>query len=171
MPSDVDPTEPSRPGHVTRVRVRYAESDQMGVVYHTHYLVWCEVGRTDLLRSLGSRYAQLESDGLRLAVASARVRYVSPARYDDLVQVVTRVARVQSRMVKFAYELYGEEPPRGLLARAETELVALDAAGSPRRLPADLLQTLRMVSSERAAFDETRPARASTSPGLETNEP
>ncbi len=169
MSSEVDSVTRPASGSVTRVRVRYAESDQMGVVYHTHYLVWCEVGRTDLLRSLGSRYADLERTGVRLAVASARIRYVAPARYDDLVRIVTRVARVQSRMVTFAYELFGEEPSRGLLARAETTLVALDTAGSPRRIPGALLDTLKAVGSNHAAFDDSL-AAAVGSPGSEKND-
>lgn len=151
MSSGGDPTRASQREHVTRVRVRYAETDQMGVVYHTHYLVWCEVGRTDFLRSMGSSYAELERDGLRLAVSGANIRYLAPARYDDVVRVVTRVARVQSRMVTFAYDLYGEEPPRGALASAETTLVALDAKGGTRRLPEVLLKALNVVSWNRPA--------------------
>jgi acyl-CoA thioester hydrolase len=118
----------------------------MGVVYHTHYLVWCEVGRTDLLRALGRGYAGLEGDGLRLAVAHAAVRYVRPARYDDVVEVVTRLGGAQSRMVSFVYELFGVDPDRGLLATAETRLVALDTEGRPRRMPDDLLALLRSAS-------------------------
>jgi acyl-CoA thioester hydrolase len=136
---DPAPAASSRAGgHTSRVRVRYAETDQMGVAYHTHYLVWCEVGRTGLLRSLGSRYADLERDGLRLAVAAASIRYLRSARYDDVVEVVTRVALAQSRMVTFAYDIVGVDPARGLLARAETRLIALDASGSPRRIPGEL---------------------------------
>jgi len=140
----------------------------MGLVYHTHYLVWCEVGRTDLLRSLGRSYADLEREGLRLAVSALRVRYVAAARYDDLVRVVTRVARAQSRMVTFAYELHAEEPARGLLARAETTLVALDPEGRPRRLPHDLLEKLRAVRSNGAPFDDA--GQRGRQPGLETHE-
>lgn len=143
MRPDAVPKGPGEGRHITRVRARYAESDQMGVVYHTHYLVWCEVGRTELLRSLGRPYAELERQGLRLAVAEATVRYSGSARYDDVVEVVTRVAAAQSRMVTFVYDIVGVEPARGRLARAETRLIALDEAGRPRRLPADLLQLLR----------------------------
>lgn len=143
MRPDAIPDDPGASGHITRVRVRYAETDQMGVVYHTHYLVWCEVGRTDLLRSLGRPYAELERQGLRLAVAQATVRYGGSARYDDVVEVVTRVAAAQSRMVTFVYDIVGVEPATGHLARAETRLIALDRSGSPRRLPGDLLRLLR----------------------------
>lgn len=133
--------------HTSHVRVRYAETDQMGVAYHTHYLVWCEVGRTALLASLGIPYSVLERDGLRLAVAEAAIRYVRSARYDDLVAIVTRVARAQSRMVTFEYEIVGENPSRGVLARAETRLIALDGAGEPRRLPEGLLKVLRQLAA------------------------
>jgi acyl-CoA thioester hydrolase len=142
-----DQVAPRAGAHTSHVRVRYAETDQMGVVYHTHYLVWCEVGRTALLGSLGLPYSVLEADGLRLAVAEASIRYVRSARYDDVVAIVTRVARAQSRMVTFEYEIVGENPARGLLARAETRLVALDAAGEPRRLPEGLLEVVRKLSA------------------------
>ncbi|MEN8376368.1 MAG: thioesterase family protein [Gemmatimonadota bacterium] len=145
---------PDAAGHVTHVRVRYAESDQMGVVYHTHYLVWCEVGRTDLLRALGRSYSALERDGLRLAVVDAKVRYVAPARYDDLVRVETRVGRVRSRMITFDYELSSAEPPIGLLARASTTLVALDSEGQPRTLPGELRDALARLAEGVDALDE-----------------
>lgn len=143
------PFDSTAGGHRTRLRVRYAESDQMGVVYHAHYLVWCEVGRTDLLRELGHDYADLERGGFRLAVSHAEVRYLRPARYDDVVEVVTWLGGAQSRMVSFAYELYGVDPERGLLATAETRLVALDAEGRTRRLPDELLAVLRSASRQR----------------------
>src|SRR5690606_10652461 len=89
----------------SEIRVRYAESDQMGVAYHANYLVWCEVGRTDLIRQLGMTYAEMERRGVLLAVADAQLRYHASARYDDLVRIVTRLTGVRSRMVTFAYDL------------------------------------------------------------------
>lgn len=116
----------------------------MGVVYHAHYLVWCEIGRTELIRSLGTSYARLEADGVRLAVAEADIRYLSPARYDDLVRVETRVEHVRSRTLSFGYELSRVEPgPVQRLATASTTLVALDARGEARRLPEGLVRRLR----------------------------
>lgn len=134
----------SRPETVSEIRVRYSETDQMGVVYHTHYLVWCEVGRTDLIRAAGESYAALEAEGIRLAVAEAKVRYVAAARYDDRVRVRTWVERVQSRAVTFGYELTRLSADSWVrIATAETRLIALDPAGVPRVLPEPLLQRLR----------------------------
>lgn len=115
----------------------------MGVAYHTHYLVWCEVGRTDLIRSLGAPYAELERQGLRLAVVEAEVRYHAAARYDDVVRVEARVERVLSRTVTFRYEIWRAEPgPERRLATAMTRLIALDDDGAPRTMPAELLARL-----------------------------
>lgn len=126
-----------QPHSTSTLRVRYAETDQMGVAYHSHYLVWCEVGRTDLIRSLGPSYAAIENDGIRLAVAEAALRYRQPARYDDLIRVETRLERVQSRGVTFAYAIFREhaDGERDLLATATTALIAIDHDGRTRRLP------------------------------------
>ncbi len=125
-------------------RVRYGETDQMGVAYHANYLVWCEIGRTDFIRELGTSYADLERQGLRLAVADARLRYVAPARYDDDVRIETRVERVQSRTVTFGYDIVRIRPqPEQRLARASIRLIALDARGAPRTLPPPILEWFR----------------------------
>jgi acyl-CoA thioester hydrolase len=127
-----------------RLRVRYAETDQMGVVYHANYLVWCEIGRTELMRQLGFAYADLERSGIRLAVADAALRYAQAARYDDPILVVTRLEAAQSRTVTFRYDIYREDDdaPR-LLATCTTRLIALDERGATRRLPADILERFR----------------------------
>ena len=118
------------------VRVRYAETDQMGVVYHANYLVWCEIGRTDFIRALGTSYADLERQGLRLAVADAQARFIAPARYDDEIRIETWVERVQSRTITFGYEIFRVDPgPEQRLVRASTRLIALDEQGAPRTLP------------------------------------
>ena len=88
-----------------RFRVRYAETDQMGVVYHANYLVWMEIGRVELCRSLGVRYRDMEQDGVLLAVAAAECRYLRPARYDDEVAIRTSVARSTTRLLEFSYEV------------------------------------------------------------------
>ena len=112
----------------------------MGVVYHTHYLVWCEIGRTDFIRQFGITYAALEESGWLLAVAEAQLRYIASARYDDLITVETWLERAQSRLLTFRYEVYREEPgPRLLLATATTKLIAMDRSSTPRQLPAELL--------------------------------
>jgi acyl-CoA thioester hydrolase len=123
------------------VRVRYGETDQMGVAYHANYLVWCEIGRTDLIRDLGPSYAEMEQSGLRLAVAEASLRYAAPARYDDELLVETRLERVQSRFVTFSYRILleraaGPGSPGTLLATASTVLVSIDSDGRTRTMPA-----------------------------------
>lgn len=124
-------------------RVRYGETDQMGVAYHANYLVWCEIGRTDFIRELGTTYAELERQGHLLAVAEARVRYRSAARYDDLVRVVTTLRSVRSRTITFDYVIERVEPHPAPLARATTTLVSIDAAGRPRTLPPPVLGLFR----------------------------
>ncbi len=123
---------------VSEMRVRYSETDQMGVAYHANYLVWCEVGRTDLIRLLGVSYAEMERQGVRLAVADAQVRYHASARYDDIVRVETRLRAVQSRSVTFEYDLRRAEAAGASgerLASASTMLVSVNAAGRPVALP------------------------------------
>ncbi|HEX5437571.1 MAG TPA: thioesterase family protein [Gemmatimonadaceae bacterium] len=118
-------------------RVRYAETDQMGVVYHTNYLVWCEMGRTNHMRELGASYRALEESGIALAVAEATIRYTAPARYDDLVRVETTLAKVSSRSVIFEYLIsHAETGTR--LAVARTALVSMDRSCRVAMLPADV---------------------------------
>jgi acyl-CoA thioester hydrolase len=118
----------------------------MGVAYHTHYLVWCEVGRTDYLRELGSTYAELERAGFFLVVAEVHIRYLAPARYDDAIRVDTRLVRVQSRAVTFTYELLREGAGGDTrLAVATTKLLSLGPDGAPRALPEELIRRFREV--------------------------
>jgi acyl-CoA thioester hydrolase len=126
-------------------RVRYAETDQMGVVYHANYLVWCELGRTELIRARGTPYAELERQGVVLAVADASVRYHAAARYDDRIRVEAWVADLRSRTVTFGYRVLrlsdeGAAPLK--LATASTTLISLDRASKPMKLPADLINRL-----------------------------
>lgn len=137
----------------TEIRVRYAESDQMGVAYHANYLIWCEVGRTDLIRQLGMTYAQMERDGVLLAVADAHLRFHASARYDDLVRIVTRCTGVRSRMVTFTYELLRVRPDGGdgdRLATATTTLVSIDREGRPITLPPHIRALLDQALVEAA---------------------
>lgn len=118
-----------------RFRVRYAETDQMGVVYHANYLVWMEMGRVELCRGLGVRYRDMEEiDGVLLTVAAASCRYVSPARYDDEVAVRTSVARASSRLLEFAYEVRETSSDR-LLCEGSTTHVFCTRDLRPCRLP------------------------------------
>jgi acyl-CoA thioester hydrolase len=117
------------------VRVRYAETDQMGVVYHGNYFTWFEVGRVELCRHLGFEYRQMEiEDDTLIVVAEASCRYKSPARFDDLLVVRTRVTRADKRMLRFAYEVL-RQPSDDLLATAETTHVICDHHGRPKSLP------------------------------------
>jgi acyl-CoA thioester hydrolase len=119
----------------TRLRVRYAETDQMGVVYHANYLVWMEIGRVELCRARGLNYSELESrDGIFLVVIEARCRYHAPARYDEEVSVHTRIVASGARMVHFGYEMRALEGGRKL-ATAETRHVFCDRDMRPCRLP------------------------------------
>jgi acyl-CoA thioester hydrolase len=127
--------------HATELRVRYAETDRMGVVYNANYLVWCEVGRVEFMRALGRSYAALEAEGVGLAVTEARVRYLAPARFDDLVRVETTLTGVRSRAVTFDYVItHAESGVR--LATAHTALVSIDPAGRLTAIPSDLRTTL-----------------------------
>ncbi len=129
---------------VTEVRVRYAETDQMGVVYHANYFAWCDMGRTELIRSLGGlTYAQLERDGTALAVVEAHMRYIKPARYDDLVRVTTRVTEVRSRVVRFDYDIAIIDG--GPVAAGYTTLVAMTRDGRGSCIPEKLRQQLESV--------------------------
>ncbi len=129
------------PESTIEFRVRYAETDQMGVVYHTNYLIWCEMGRTELMRQLGATYAELEGQGVYLVVSRAQIRFRNSARYDDPVRVRTRLTRVRSRGVTFHYVVERAEG-EPVLAEAETDLVCVDSSGSPRKLPGSIEELL-----------------------------
>lgn len=102
-----------------RVRVRYAETDQMGVVYHSNYIIWFEVGRVELLRQIGFTYKEMERDGLRLPVAEVKCRFKQSAMYDDMVAIRTRMLNLRGSLIHFGYEVV-RESDRALLAEGET---------------------------------------------------
>ncbi len=121
--------------HETQIRVRYAETDQMGVVYYANYLVWMEVGRVEYCKALGFSYKQMEmEDGVFLAVAEAACRYSSPARFDEDVRIRTWVAEANSRMVHFHYEMIADEDRRKV-ASGVTKHVFLGRDMRPCRMP------------------------------------
>ena len=127
----------------TPVRVRYAETDQMGVVYHANYFVWFEIGRVELLRHLGFSYRDMEKeDGCFIAVADARCRYKAPARYDDELVVRTHLRNVRESVVQFAYELV-RTSDNLLLAEGETTHVVTNAQMKPSPLPAKYLSVFK----------------------------
>jgi len=123
--------------HDVEFRVRYAETDQMGVVYHTNYLVWCEVGRTDFIRARGMSYAEMERSGVGLAVSELTARYHGAARYDDVVRVRTTLAEIRSRSITFDYLITDAATGRRLVT-ARTALVSIDRDGRPTALPASV---------------------------------
>ena len=125
----------------SEVRVRYAETDKMGVVYYANYFTWFEVGRTDLLRQLGTTYKDLERQSVFLPVISAQCRYVKPARYDDVLRITTTAARANGVRLTFQYEVHRAEDDV-LLATGATQHVVLDGSGKPRRIPDSLRHLL-----------------------------
>jgi acyl-CoA thioester hydrolase len=125
----------------SRIRVRYAETDQMGVAYHGGYFAWFEVGRTDLLRARGVTYRELESRDVRLPVIETGARFLRPVLYDDLIEIRTRVSEVSGARLRFEYELH-RDGTEGPLATAFTAHAAVNGKGRPRRLPADVLSLL-----------------------------
>jgi acyl-CoA thioester hydrolase len=138
----------------TEVRVRYAETDQMGIVYYANYLVWFEIGRVELLRSLGLAYSQLETEHeCILPVIEASCRYRSPARYDDEIQIETRPALLRGSVIKFAYQIWRKASQKGeerkLLAEGETVHVVCDDQLNKKPLPEKYAAALRaMMAAE-----------------------
>lgn len=120
--------------HTTTLRVRYAETDQMGVVYHANYLAWCEVGRTEFVRAAGMSYRDMEAAGVGLAVIDAQLRFHGAAVYDDEVAVATRLSQVRSRMVAFLYEITNAATGARLVT-ASTRLASVTRTGGTAALP------------------------------------
>ena len=129
----------SKPEHhewsETRIRVRYAETDQAGVVYHANYLIWFEVGRVELCRDYGFNYRDMEAEAdALLPVIEARVSYRAPARYDDEIVIRTRVIELRSRLIGFAYEILRANDGT-LLAEGQTRHVVMNREGRAKSLP------------------------------------
>ncbi len=123
------------------LRVRYAETDQMGVAYYANYLVWFEVGRSELCRGKGFRYVELEELGYRLVVADVHCRYRNSARYDEVVTVRTRLKEVNKRMVTFGYQVLRKEGEE-VIAEGETRHICVDSNGKTKSLPEKFLNCL-----------------------------
>lgn len=132
----------------TRIRVRYAETDQMGVVYHANHFIWFEIGRVELLRQLGFNYKDMErEDDCFIAVVDAQCRYKAPVHYDDEVIVRTRLEHVREKVVRFAYELRNASNG-ALLAEGETTHIVANAEMKPRALPEKYMQVFRAAIQE-----------------------
>ena len=119
---------------ISSLRVRYAETDKMGVVYYANYLVWFEVGRADLLRSLGWTYREMEHAGVSLPVIEAHCEYHRPARYDDEIEVRTEGRMLSPVRMEFQYKVFRQDD-QVLTASGRTVHAALDPNGRPCRLP------------------------------------
>jgi acyl-CoA thioester hydrolase len=122
------------PASVSTLRVRYAETDKMGVVYYANYLVWFEVGRADLLRSLGWSYREMEIAGIQLPVIEAQCEYLKPARYDDEIEVRTEGRMLSPVRMEFQYQVVRKQD-QAVAASGKTVHAAVDVSGRPCRLP------------------------------------
>lgn len=124
--------EPPTTTTVTRIRARYAETDQMGIVHHANYYVWMEVARVELCQAMGVRYRDMEAEGVLLAVIGTECRYISPVRFDEDVEIKTCIAKASARGVSFAYEVScaGRH-----VASGETRHIFLNREMKPSRLP------------------------------------
>ena len=136
-------TEPTRAE--VRVEVRYAETDAMGIVHHSNYLVWFELARTRLCERSGRTYAEIERDGHQLTVTGAGIQYRRPARYGDTVLVMAWIDRLRSRQVRFAYEVRRGED---LLCSGTTNHVWIDRCGRPCRMPGDLVPEFKRLAGD-----------------------
>jgi acyl-CoA thioester hydrolase len=126
------------PSSVTRLRVRYAETDKLGIVYYANYFVWFEVARTDLLRELGWSYREMEHAGVSLPVIEAQCEYKRPAKYDDEIDVRTQGRMISPIRMQFDYEVI--RAGDGVLAAGRTVHAALDREGRPCRLPQRVIE-------------------------------
>jgi len=132
----------------TRLRVRYAETDQMGVVYHSNHLIWFEVGRVELMRQMGFSYGDMErDDGLFIAVAEAKCRYRAPVYYDEEVVVKTRLKKVRESVIIFSYEL-AQASTGALLAEGETTHVVTNSEMKIAALPDKYLSVFRAAAGK-----------------------
>jgi acyl-CoA thioester hydrolase len=133
----------------TRLRVRYAETDQMGVVYHSNHFIWFEVGRVELLRQLGFSYRDMEAkDNCFIAVAEAKCRYRAPVRYDEEILVRTQLLNVRDAVIHFGYELRRAEDGT-LLADGETTHIVTNADMKITSLPEKYLNVFRAAAGKR----------------------
>jgi len=133
----------------TCLRVRYAETDAMGIVYHTNYIVWFEVGRGEFMRQQGGNYREFEAQGVYLPVTEVEARFVAPARYDDVVVVRTSVAQVRSRTITMYYEVLMQETGQ-LLVTGHTKHLCTDREGRVRRFPPDLVDAFSTGAQKHA---------------------
>ncbi|MCJ7618817.1 MAG: acyl-CoA thioesterase [Anaerolineae bacterium] len=133
----------------TSLRVRYAETDAMGIVYHTNYIVWFEVGRGEFMRQRGGNYREFEEQGLYLPLTAVDARFLAPARYDDVVVVKTSVAEARSRSVTMYYEVLMQDTGQ-LLVTGHTKHLCTDREGRVRRFPPGLVHAFSTGAQKHA---------------------
>jgi acyl-CoA thioester hydrolase len=131
-----------------RVRVRYAETDQMGVVYHSNFIIWFEVGRVELLRQIGFTYKEMEADGLHLPVAEVKCRYKASAMYDDVIVIRTRMLNLRGFLIHFGYEAVRESDGT-LLAEGETVHLVVGRDMQKISLPPKYMMPFRKAMGEK----------------------
>jgi acyl-CoA thioester hydrolase len=131
-----------------RLRVRYAETDQMGVVYHSNYIIWMEVGRVELLRALGFTYKGMEADGLHLPVAEVKCRYKASALYDDQIIIRTKMVNLRGFLIHFAYDIV-RETDGTLLAEGESVHLVVDRDMQKFSLPEKYMVPFRKAMGEK----------------------
>lgn len=136
----------------TRVRVRYAETDKMGIAYNGHYLTWFEVGRTEFLREMGLTYKRTEEAGFRLPVIEAGVRFLKPAFYDDVLTIKSRFGEQPGLRIKIEYEIWSNTE---ILATGFTKHVFTDEHLEPRRPPRDVLQEFRSIWAQASSVSKS----------------
>jgi acyl-CoA thioester hydrolase len=132
--------------HETSIRVRFAETDSMGIVHHGSYLLYFEVGRVELMRQAGAPYTDLEADGYSFAVGEIQIRYLASARFDQLLTVRTQIAEARSRSVTFVYEISDAETAQKLVTGL-SKLICVTHDGSVRRVPEHWLEAIRAFST------------------------
>lgn len=152
----------------TSFRVRYAETDQMGVVYYSNYFIWCELGRVEYLRELGFDYKDMEGeDGCMLPVVEANCRYKAPARYDDLIRIETHVTGLRQHVIKFGYRILRAETGE-LLAEADTVHVVVDTAMRKRPMPEKYAAAIRATMAAGKDVQVPDSSRAAPAAGKES---
>ena len=145
--------------HETEIRVRYAETDKMGIVHHSNYLIWFEAGRSDLCRARGFSYKEMEErDDALMVVAESYVRYKSPAFYEDILHIRTRVAEVRSRSIRFIYEVF-RPTDNAVIAEGETLHVVTDKTKKVKLIPESYKALLTSTAEAVMSFPQNEAPR------------
>jgi len=130
--------------HSTKIRVRYKDTDRMGVVYYGNYLTFFEIGRAELMRELGFPYSDLEADGYNLVVTEAAAKYHANVGYDSLITIKTAIAELRKVRVRFEYEIVSEDD--SLLVNGHTVHACIDSNRNPTRIPSDMKRTMERMA-------------------------